>query len=224
MLCPLFLCAQTKDSYEYESEFTWGLNKNTFGGTVGGVFLKKGRKISPKLLETFGVELMNIKHPQEVRLTSDQGSYIYGKSNYFYSVRLQYGRDLILFRKAPQQGVEIKFVTAAGISIGFLAPYYVNVGTPEFPVYVQYNPQISTSEIQGTGHMLQGVTRSKIKPGANFKMAMNFELGTIKSQVTGFEAGFLLDAYTSGIEIVPTAKRFSLYPTLFIALFYGNRK
>jgi hypothetical protein len=53
---------------------------------------------------------------------------------------------------------------------------------------------------------------------------LNFELGYIKSQVTGFEAGFLLDAYTSRIELVPTAKNYSVFPILFFTLFYGGRK
>ncbi|MCZ8215231.1 MAG: hypothetical protein O9262_03280 [Cyclobacteriaceae bacterium] len=29
--------AQTQDSYEYQSEFTWGINKNTSGGLIGGL-------------------------------------------------------------------------------------------------------------------------------------------------------------------------------------------
>jgi hypothetical protein len=61
-------------------------------------------------------------------------------------------------------------------------------------------------------------------PGANLKAAINFELGTTKSQVTGFEAGFLLDAYTKKIDLMPAAKNYSVFPTLFITLFYGTRK
>jgi len=60
--------------------------------------------------------------------------------------------------------------------------------------------------------------------GLNLKAAINFELGTIKSQVTGFETGFLVDAYASKIELMQDAKQYSLYPTLFITLFYGSRK
>jgi hypothetical protein len=65
---------------------------------------------------------------------------------------------------------------------------------------------------------------SDLKLGANLKTALNFELGTVKNQVTGFEAGFLLDAYTSKVVMVPTAKNHSVYPTLFFTLFYGSRK
>jgi hypothetical protein len=219
--------AQTQDSYEYHSEFTWGINKNTYGGLIGGLFFKQGKKINDRMLRTYGLEIMNVKHPQEIRRTTAQGNlYLYGKSNYLFAFRFQYGRDFILFKKAPQQGVEIKFVTAAGLSMGLVAPYVVQVGSSSNDVTFlrQYNPSISATEIQGWGGLFTQEGTYKVVPGANFKAALNFELGTIKSQVTGFEAGFLLDAYTSKIVMVPAAKNYAVYPTLFIALFYGGRK
>ena len=88
----------------------------------------------------------------------------------------------------------------------------------------QYDPSIRMEEIYGPGRLFEGLGESKLALGANAKAAMNFELGTIKSQVTGFEAGFLLDAYTSKIELVPTAKNYSVFPVLFFTLFYGGRK
>lgn len=222
--------AQTQDSYEYTSEFTWGINKNTSGGLIGGFVFKKARKISDKTLETFGLEIMNVKHPQEVRQNSQTTGnfFIYGKSNYLYAFRLQYGRDFILFKKAPQQGVEIKAVTAIGPSIGIVAPYYIEVrGQSEYQtVREQYDPNKhkSPGDIYGPGRLFEGLGESTVKLGGNLKAAINFELGTTKSQVTGFEAGFLLDAYTSDVILVPTARNYSVYPTLFFTLFYGGRK
>lgn len=225
------LNAQTQDSYEYGSEFTWGINKNTSGGLIGGLVFKKARKLkNDRILETFGLELINVKHPQEVRRNSVQtgNAFIYGKSNYLYAIRLQYGRDFILFKKAPQQGVEIKAVFAGGPTIGVVAPYYVEYypegGGGGFTVRGPYNPSINVDYIAGTGRIFEGLGDSKITPGANLKAALNFELGTIKSQVTGFEAGFLIDAYAKTVEMVPSAKNYSVYPTLFITLFYGSRK
>jgi hypothetical protein len=222
--------AQTQDSYDYGSEFTWGINKNTSGGLIGGFVFKKARKMkNDRMLETFGLEIMNVKHPQEVRRNSVQTGnlFIYGKSNYLYALRLQYGRDWILFKKAPQQGVEIKAVFAIGPTIGVVAPYdveYFPEGGGGFTVRDQYNPSINIDYIAGTGRLFEGLGDSKITPGANLKAALNFELGTMKSQVTGFEAGFLLDAYVKSIELMPSAKQYSVYPTLFITLFYGSRK
>lgn len=224
------LFAQTQDSYEYGSEFTWGISKNTSGGLIGGFVFKKARKLkNDKVLETFGLELMNVKHPQEVRRNSIQTGnlFIYGKTNYLYAVRLQYGRDYILFKKAPQQGVEIKGVFAIGPTIGVVAPYYVEYfpeGGGGYTAHAQYDPSISFDYIAGTGRLFEGLGQSKITPGANLKAALNFELGTLKSQVTGFEAGFLLDAYVKEVEMMPSSKNYAVFPTLFLTLFYGSRK
>lgn len=221
--------AQTQDSYEYQSEFTWGINKNTSSGLIGGLVFKKARKLNDRVLETFGLEVINVKHPQEVRVTSGNTGnfFILGKSNYLYALRFQYGRDIILFKKAPQQGVEIKGVFAIGPTIGVVAPYYVEyaAGASELTSNsAQYNPSITINSILGTGRLFEGLGESKITPGANLKAALNFEIGTIKSQVTGVEVGFLLDAYTKKIELLPEAKNSSVFPTLFITLFYGSRK
>lgn len=220
--------AQTQDSYEYQSEFTWGINKNTSGGLIGGFVFKKSFKINDRVLETFGLEVMNVKHPQEVRRNSPYSGnfYSFGKSNYLYTFRLQYGRDLILFKKAPQQGVEIKAVFAIGPSIGLIAPYYVEWGSIDLPytIFEQYNPSILEQNILGPGRLLQGLNDANASLGINLKAALNFELGTFKSQVTGFEAGFLFDAYNQKIEMVPAARNYSTYPTLFISFFYGTRK
>ena len=220
--------SQTQDSYDYQSEFIWGINKNTSGGLIGGFVFKKSRKLSERMLETYGLEIMNVKHPQEVRRNSPYSGnfYSFGKSNYLYAFRLQYGRDLVLFKKAPQQGVEIKAVFAIGPSIGIVAPYYVEWKSNEmsFPIRTQYNSEIDELYILGPGRLFEGLGESDFVFGGNLKAAINFEFGTFKSQVTGFEAGFLLDAYTKKIEMVPAAKNYWAYPTLFITFFYGSRK
>jgi hypothetical protein len=226
------LFGQAADSYDYNSEFTWGINKNSSGGLIGGFTFKKARKLNDWMLESYGLEIMNVKHPQEVRRSSQStGNYfIYGKSNYLYAFRFQYGRDFILFRKASQQGVEIKAVTAIGPSFGVVAPYYIerSVDASLFSTkHEQYDPNNrdhTFNNIVGTGNLFEGLGDSKIQMGGNFKAALNFELGTVKSQVTGFEVGFLLDAYLNKVILMPTAVNKSVFPTIFFTLFYGNRK
>ena len=230
--CSGLAIAQTQDSYEYNSEFTWGINKNSSGGLIGGFVFKKARKLNDRLLETFGLEIMNVKHPQEVRKSSRSTGnfFIYGKSSYLYALRFQYGRDLILFAKAPQQGVEIKAVGAIGPSIGIVAPYYIerSVDNSFFVTvrepYDPNNSQHTFNNILGTGNVFQGVGESTLQLGVNIKAGLNFELGTIKSQVTGFEVGFLLDSYFNKIVLMPTTTNYSLFPTVYFALFYGNRR
>lgn len=225
------ILAQTQDSYTYNSEFTWGINKNSYGGLIGGFVFKKARRIDKKLFETFGLEVMNVKNPHEVRIQApSSGNYfIYGKSNYLYALRLQYGRDVILFTKGPQQGVEVKAVFAAGPTIGVVTPYYVQVdpsagGQGYYTYNAPYTTNLPYGEIQGTGTLFEGIGESKIQIGGNIKLALNFELGPSKNQVTGFEAGFLLDAYTNKVVLMPNAENYAVYPTVFLTLFYGSRK
>jgi hypothetical protein len=230
----IFLCfnamaafGQTQDSYEYQSEFIWGINKNSSGGLIGGFVFKKARKLTDRMLVTYGLEIMNVKHSLEMKRSSQFGNFfIFGKSHYLYAFRPQYGRDIIVFKKAPQQGVEVKVVLAAGPSIGIVAPYYIERRTNgvNSSHHQPYTPDVPFNDILGTGNLFEGLGESTIQVGANFKAAMNFELGTIKSQVTGFEAGFLLDAYVNQIALMPSAPNKSAFPTVFFTLFYGSRK
>jgi len=227
--------SQELDSDSYSSEFIWGVNKNTAGGLIGGIVFRKSKQINPKLYESYGLELMNVKHPLESQVRTFSGnSVILGKANYLYAIRLQYGRELVLFRKAPQQGVEIKLITAIGPSIGLHSPYYVELlsdgGTstrrePYDPNRHRVNCNNSSNCIVGTGYLFQGLSEADLKIGGNAKAALSFELGTSKSNVTGFEAGFLIDAYTSNMELLPTAEENrQIFPTAFITLFYGSRR
>ena len=94
-------------------------------------------------------------------------------------------------------------------------------------VHEQYdptNPEHNFNNILGTGNLFEGLGESSIQLGINIKAGLSFELGTVKSTVTGFEVGFLLDTYFSEVILMPTAKNKSVYPTVYFTLFYGSRK
>ena len=153
--------------------------------------------------------------------------FIYGKSNYLYALRLQYGRDIILFDKASQQGAEIKAVFAIGPSIGIVAPYIVewSIDGPLNTKHAQQDPyKQPLSSIYGTGNLFEGIGQSKIQMGGNIKAGINFEIGTMKSQVTGFEVGVLIDSYFKKVIIMPTAQNKAVFPTVYFTLFYGSRR
>ena len=232
LACTLPAISQTQDSYEYNSEFNWGINKNSSGGLIGGFTFKQSRRLNERVFATYGLEIMNVKNSQEVKVQSiyTGNSYIFGKNNYLFAFRFQYGRDIILFTKAPQQGVEIKAVIAAGPTIGIVAPYYIERAISPGSINTvneQYDPNNSKHNIEyiyGTGYLFQGLGASKIQLGGNIKLGLNFELGIVKSQVTGFEVGFLLDAYFKEVILMPTATNSAVFPTVYFTLFYGSRK
>jgi len=224
----LTVLGQDDDAYEYQTEMIWGITKNTSSGLIGGFTVKYSKARSPKIFETFGLEIVNVKHPKEVRYNSiiTGNFFIWGKQSYLYAIRPQYGRDMVLFQKAPQQGVQILGSIAGGPSIGILAPYYIQYATGSFSsVSEQYDPsKHDFPNILGTGRIFQGITESNFAIGLNAKASLSFEFGTFKSNVTGFEVGFLVDAYAQRVILVPNSENSAIFPTAFITLFYGSRR
>lgn len=225
-LSSLSVNAQDTEDYEYSSEFIWGVTKSTNSGFIGGLVLKYGKAITANKFQTFGLEIVNVKHPQEFRTSSEFSGnfYIPGKSNYLYSVRTQYGREFIMFKKAPQQGIQINVHVSGGPTLGLVAPYLVSYGSS--PVLVPYDPinNYSNDPVTGTGNILKGLSMSKINIGANLKSSLVFEFGTFKNNVTGFETGFLVEGFPKEVVIMPFAENRSIFTSAFITLFYGSRR
>jgi len=227
--CIFFLAFSTfaqEGGYSYLKETRWGINKNTSSGLIGGLMIKHSIAVDDRMFHTFGVELVNITHPNEYGLRANNTGAFFklGKQNYLYSIRTQYGRDLVLFKKAPQQGAQIIAMIAGGPSFGLQSPYYITVGNQN----VAYDPSIpnhrNAESIEGSGRLFQGLGESKIILGANIKLGVSFEFGVFKNNVTGFEAGFLIDAYTKEVVIMDRATNRSVFPTSFITVFWGSRK
>lgn len=222
--------AQREDAgdYDYDREVLFGVNKNTNGGLIGGFNLKIGSRINEDLFQFFALELANVKNPKETRHPTNFGnSFIFGKSNYLYAIRPQYGRELILFKKAPQQGVQISVLSALGPSIGIIAPYYVEyfVSRTE-TVREQYQPENVRSrfDVTGPGRIFEGIGNSELAIGAHAKAAIAFEFGVFKSNVTGLELGYLFEGYNKEIELMPTVENRQFYHSVYFTLFYGFRK
>lgn len=229
LLIPLSLSAQPEESYVYANEFIYGFNKNSAGGRLGGVVLKKSKKIKERQFETCGLEIMNVKSDLEVRAQLSNGANVlFGKSNYLYAIRLQYGRDFVLFSKAAVQGAEVKACFAAGPSIGLVAPYYIKRqdenGELISEQYDASNPLHAIGNLSDHGDLLEGIGQSKIQLGLNLKAALNFEIGVSKRSLSGFETGFLADVYGKKIPLVPAGKNQFVFPTVFLTIFYGFRR
>ena len=172
------------------------------------------------------IEVVNIKHPQEQRTYSNYGNtFIWGKQHYLYSIRLSYLRQITFFKKASQQGVQVSGIVAVGPTIGLEAPYYLEIDKGGYSVKEPYDPnQHEWNEIVGTGNILQGVGESNIVPGLNTKAGVAFEFGSFKSNVVGLEVGFQGDFFTREIILIPTTKNSSIFPSAYVALFYGARR
>lgn len=219
-----------EDEYDYQREYIFGVNFNTNAGIIGGLMFKHARSISQNQYQSFGIEVVNVKHPKELRRFSPitGNSFIPGKAVYLFAVRPQYGREYILFRKAPEDGVQLNAILAGGPSFGVTKPYYIlysDARDPNRAVSVPYDPNRhpSIEQIYGTGNILEGFDQLKVTLGAHVKGGLSFEFGRINNSVMGVETGLMLEAYTRKINIIPTAQNKSVYSSAFFTLYYGNK-
>jgi hypothetical protein len=232
---PALAKAQATPEDEYTSTFTYGINFNTNGGTIGGGNIKFTQITKPRLYRSLGLEIVAIKHPQESKFLAQNGRVVYAKRNYFYSVRPTYGYDYLLFRKAPEESVQVTANFAVGPSIGVEMPYYVILsGNAQTPATIRaYDPtKISASEIEGTAGIFKGIGESKIIPGLFVKAGISLEFGEFRNNLTGIEVGFTSELFSRAPNILePLANggttnlrnkqyMFGAYLTLFL----GSRK
>ena len=216
-----------RSKQSYGEMWLGGVSKNSTGGFISGIYGKYGRKFGEKQYESFGLDFNNIKHQSEERVVGYSGNlwYVYRKKNYLYTIVPYYGRDFILFDKAAEQGIEIKLNLSAGPAIGLLAPYYIERlyanGNILTSYLMPYDENIKFIEINGPGGMFRGIFESKLRIGAQLKTSLSFDMSTIKTQASGFEVGFMLNAFAGDIEILANASKQNLYPMAFISLFYA---
>lgn len=179
-----------------------------------------------------GLEIVEVKHPKENRLYSivSGDSFVEGKQNYLFVVRPHYGRELVLFRKAPESGVQVNALVAAGPSLGLAVPYYINYnyGGRSFNEVraEQYDPAKHPNRdyILGSENVFRGFGETVIKPGVHFKAGLSFEYGRYYESIAGIEVGFLVEAFASTPVIIPQADNNQTFTSVYLNLYYGSRK
>jgi hypothetical protein len=214
----------------------YGLTTNNFSGIIGGGVLRNSFPVSIRnnkpVYRYLAIEAVNIKNPREANILSVYGSrYVYGKRNYFFSIRPQYGREFSVFKKDGENGIGFSLVFAGGPSFGLEKPYYIKYSNKagEAAQTVPFDPNIhkNSSNISGAGNIFQGFFKGlKVIPGLHFKAAANIDMNTFNDKVTGIEIGTLLEVFSRKPEILST--RFSsnpqVFPTLYFTLYFGNKK
>lgn len=238
--------AQNTDSEDetYRSITTFGITSNTNSGVLGGLSFRQAKLLAG---DFFGLpqyrylsfEIVNVKHPKEIQTTSNFASsrYIYGKENYLFALRGQYGREIKLFERSADEGIAVSGIFAAGPTLGIIKPYYVKIQEGNQTRSVPYSSLTQgTSGLQGapigSGGFFQGLGDSKLTVGLNVKAALSFELSTFRNNTTGVEIGFLAEVFPNKIVIIPNPGpngsredgNRSFFTSGYITLFFGSKK
>jgi hypothetical protein len=215
------------EAFKYKSEFTAGIMFNTVGGIPGGIRVKYAwqRKKKPTQLNNLALEIVNIRHPKELRQLSDSGSgsFIPEKLNFLFVIRPSIGREFLLFRKSSEDGIELKLITNAGISFGLMKPYYILVSTGGGKsTAVAYQPGTNTSRIMGNS-FFSGFDQTKLVMGLNVRATLELGMSAWDKFVTGVELGFQAEAFTQRIQIMNADGNRQFFTSALINIYFGKR-
>lgn len=218
------------------STMTYGVTTNTNSDLLGG-FVFRHTKTLPKLFKGsqqaryLALEVVEVTHPKELSTPSFSGNrFTYGKANYLFSIRPQYGREIVFFNKSPDEGISISGIFAIGPSIGIVKPYYIQYAAGRTIQSVAFDPfKHSRSEILGSGGFFQGFSQSKIMLGINAKAAVNFELSAFRNNMTGLEIGVVAEGFGKTVPIMATINpeseiNRSYFVSGYITLYFGTRR
>jgi len=237
-LLPLASFAQN-NPFEYieqkppltKNEFSFGLNIHTSGW---GFDFRRGWNVTALKKNVIEAEIVNMKNPKEVRSVNpyfdNAKSFFYGKMNTLTVFRAGFGQQKIIFDKAEQSGVAVRFNYTGGLSLGFAKPIYLNILYPtdfdgEYKVVVEkYDPiKHYIDNIYGRASFTQGIGEMKVYPGLFGKLGLSFEYGKHYQDIKAIEAGVTFDIYGKEIPIMAFSDNSQFYLNFYINILYGRK-
>lgn len=221
---------QEEGVLSFHKQTSFGVQLRTNGY---GAFLELGRSRSPRFTNLYLLEITEIKHPKEEKVSNANNffsnSFVYGKINNFYQVKLGFGQQYVFGQKGNKNGVAVLAIVHGGLSMGLLKPYYVQVADASTgAVDIKYDSKDSveflSGNIIGGAGLSKGWNELKLRPGAFVKTALRFDFGRFNETVQALEIGMSVDAYASKIPQMVFNEPRRLFFQGHFALVFGQRK
>jgi len=216
----------------FSEEKSGGIGMHTSGFQVT---FRYGKYLTGFTKRIYEFEIANIKHSKEIRsvnpFESNTRGYVFGKLNSLYVLRPSIGFQKVFIPKQSIRGVSITYIAQVGPSIGIAKPVYLDIiereprtGTTAI-VKKKYNPEEhDQSDIYGRASFVNGFGDLKLHPGVFAKVGLHFDYANDREAVKSIEVGVQLDAYFSEIPLLAFTTNRAIYPTIYLAMFFGTRE
>jgi hypothetical protein len=216
----------------YRNEATFGIIAHTNGF---GLNYRRGRHVTAARKRILEIELVTFRHPKEVKVVNPYydhpKGYFYGKMNSLFILRPGVGFQNVIYSKPEQNGIEIRYVTFIGVSLGLAKPVYLEIiqDTPvtgdQLPVRTErYDPDKHfVDNIYGRGPFLRGFGEMKIYPGGYAKFGLNFEYASLVDDVKAVEVGAIVDVYPKVVPLMATQNNHQVFLSLYLSFNYGRK-
>ncbi len=231
----------------YNKEFSVNFTAQTNGFALGVDF---GKLTTYYKTRYYHFSIGELKHSRETRSDLQATipssivarSYIFGKQNNLYAVRVGLGNKRYLTEKAKEKGVSIGLNYEFGPTLGLLKPYYLEIYVPESTTSqttrsVRYSEESASqfsdpSRIFGASSRVTGLGELAPTFGAHGKFSVHFDWGAFDEYVKALDAGIMVDVFLQKTPILidganinnEAVENRNLFLNLFVNLQFGKRK
>lgn len=191
----------------YDRAYTASVMFHTRGYAINGRYMKY---VDGYNMRGFEIDLSKLRHPKEVITSSESLSnargYVVGRINSFYTLRMGYFYQNILYDKTDRGSVAISWIVSGGPSLGLLKPIYLQWrqramdGRLQRIVTERYTGQ-SLPNIEGEANFFVGMDELSIQPGLYLKTGFEFDYQVMDERITSLEAGVIYDYFFTPVPI-----------------------
>ena len=214
------------------------LNSNGYGLFVQRGFLRgsdefgsenQNRFFQVRFLE---LELTELKNSKEIKanpalpgMNSQVGSYILGKINTIYQVKLGFGNRMLIAGKPDPGTISIHWVYLGGFSMAVEKPYYLdlnNLGEVKYADSIA-NDFVSPGRIMGKAPFSKGFSELNWVPGLYVKSGLHFDFAAKKTAVSALEVGAVVTGYTQKLDQMVNQKPQQIFFNLYASIQFGKK-
>ena len=196
-----------------------------------GFLFRRGKHVTAKTRSYFEIDLQTLKHPKE---TKSQGEaperkrFVYGKVNSVFLLRAAVGLQNVLFSKADNKAVEVRYSYSIGPVLAFAKPYYIQVykasGSRESKL-IKFDDENFTvgDKIIGRGSYTDGLPEMKFYPGLSAKFNLSFEYAPYTNLIRAIETGVSIDYFPQALPIMALNPAENIIIALHVGFVFGRK-
>lgn len=213
----------------YRNEMSFGIFAHSRGF---GINVMRAQHVTGTRKRLFEVEGLNIKHPKEIKVSTNADNskrFVYGKLNSVLALRGGVGYQTTLFKRADRKSVEIRTAYFVGGTVAFAKPNYIlvyreGVTGNKFQESVKYDPERYTIDsISGKGPLVDGLGETKVYPGLYAKANLSFEYAPFSNKVKAIETGVIFDYFPKALPIMARNPAENYIITLYVGFVFGKK-
>jgi hypothetical protein len=213
----------------YRRDMSGKLYANTRGF---GFLFRQGRHVTAKTRSYYEIDIQTLKYPKEIKSLGEAENrrrFVYGKINQVFLLRGGLGLQNVLFSKADNKAVEVRYSYSVGPTLAFAKPYYVQVykttGARESGLvrFDSENFSPDSSQIIGRGAYSDGLGEMKVYPGLTGKFNLSFEYASYTNLIRAIETGVSLDFFPKALPIMARNPSENIVITFHVGFVFGRK-